>query len=423
MNVFFVNFITFLITSLFFYHKFKRLNFYVFLWIANTFSAFMSYYCVSQGYYYNTDVNLGYKLSITPYIANYLFTFIALYPFYNFNEKKICWAQSEINPQYSKFFINISLFIFVINAIFNLANVFIASQVGFHEIYESRHVEGVNLLAFSNPLLSGIYNWTSTYYQVARTIVIVLLISKLIHIKWKSKKYFFQLLMCFIPSLFAAIAGANRGGLFFLFADFIFIYLLTISLIPPKIKKVLISTIFIILGFMAFYAIQISISRFVENGNEDSLSATIRYFGEGMANLGDLYYGKVRHHPMGEMFFPEFFDVPDFNSMSDFFYYWSKNTGVPIQLFGTLFGDCYIQFGLIGAFIFIFILATVWRLLFFKYSVTYIPFVMYYFLKFGVAGLFGYGFYDKRVHVLFISLMFIAFLIRKKNNKSQTKRR
>ena len=423
MNVLFANFILFLITALFFYKKFNRINFYVFLWIANAFSAFMSYYCVSQGYYYNTDVNLGYKLPIIPYVANYLFTFIALYPFYSFNEKKVSWTLNDINLKYSNVFINISLYIFIINAILNLSNVFIASQIGFYEIYQSNQTEGVNLLSFSNPLLSTIHNWSGTYYQIVRTIIIVLLISKLIYTKWQSKKYIFQLLLCFIPSLLNSTASASRGGLFFLFADFIFIYILIKSIVPYKIKKIITSTIFIIIGFMIFFAIQISISRFVENGNEETFPATIRYFGEGMANLGDLYYGKVRHHPMGEMFFPEFFDTHIFNNPEDFFSYWSKETGVPIAFFGTLFGDCYIQFGLVGAYIFIFILTSIWKSLFFKYNITYIPFVMYYFLKFGVAGLFGYGFYDQRVHLLFIFLILTVFFIRKKHNGLQTKRR
>ena len=121
---------------------------------------------------------------------------------------------------------------------------------------------------------------------------------------------------------------------------------------------------------------------------------------------------------MGATFFPEFFNVPSFDSMLEFFQYWSNITGVPIALFGTIFGDCYIQFGMIGAFVFISIFVYLWRSLLFKYGVTYIPFVMYYFTTFGIAGLFGYGFYDERKHFLFIILILITFLLKKKQTVS-----
>lgn len=374
----------------------------------------MAYFCVSQGYYYNTDLKLGYKLSFVPYIANYFFTFIVLYPFYKFKEDRIKWDGFDVNKKFGDFFVKFSIVLFVIYGLFNLANSILVSQYGFNEIYESKHSDGVNLLAMTNPILSAIYNWSGTYYQVVRTLIIVLLISKLIQFKWKSPKYMFMLLLCFIPSLFASISGANRGGLFFLFTDFIFVYIIIKQIIPSDIKKKIITIILALSGIMIFIVIKISISRFVENGNEDTFPATIRYFGEAMANIGDLYYDKVKNHPMGEIFFPEFFDNPNFDNMLDFFQYWSNRTGVPIALFGTIFGDCYIQFGMIGAFVFVSILVFLWKSLLFKYDITYLPFVMYYFTKFGIAGLFGYGFYDERTHLLFIMLVLMSLLLRKR---------
>lgn len=106
--------------------------------------------------------------------------------------------------------------------------------------------------------------------------------------------------------------------------------------------------------------------------------------------------------------------MPTFDSMQDFFQYWSHITGVPIALFGTIFGDCYIQFGMIGAFVFITIFVFLWKFLFFKYGLTNIPFIMYYFITFGIAGLFGYGFYDERKHFLFILLVLFSFSLKKK---------
>lgn len=56
-----------------------------------------------------------------------------------------------------------------------------------------------------------------------------------------------------------------------------------------------------------------------------------------MANIGDLYYDKVKNHPMGEIFFPEFFDNPNFDNMLDFF-----NIGVIEQVFLLLYLEQYL---------------------------------------------------------------------------------
>lgn len=412
MDVLLVNLVVYILTSFFFLVRFRSINIYNVLWAGYTFTAIMAYYCVINGVYYNTDVELGYKVSIIPYIANYLFTYIVLYPFLKYDTNKIDWSVNKKKEKIVDTIITISTIAFAIYGILKAGDMVLAYQLGFNEIYEANHNDGINLLAHTNNLLALINDWGGSFYTVFRTLVIVLLILKLRRHKWKSTPLYILLSLCFLPSLFASISMANRGGLFFLFSDMLFLYLILHNYFSKKVKKWLLIAFSLLLSVMIINAVVISESRFVENGSkkETSFDATSRYFGEPMANLGDMYFEKVKNHPMGETFFPEFSNAPSFKSLGEFFDYWNKRTGVDIDYMGTLFGDCYIQFGVIGAFIYMFFLSSLWRSLFFKYRWNYIPLIMYYFNTFGIGGMFGYGFYDKRAHFFFLLLVLICLL-------------
>lgn len=417
MDILLINYFVYLITTIFFFIRFRGISVYNVLWLSYTFTAFMAYYCVKVGVYYNTDVNLGYNLPIIPYIANYLFNFIVFLPFYKFDFKDIDWSIDERKEAFVFLFITASSILFFAYGLLKIGDMFLAYQLGFNEIYEASHNEGVNLLAHTNPILALLNDWGGTLYTVFRPLVIVLLLSKLIKSKWASIPMYLLLSLCFLPSLFGSISMANRGGLFFLFSDMLFLYLLLYNQFSEKVKRRLFVVAAIILSAMIINSVLISQSRFVEGGSkeESTFNATSRYFGEPMANLGDMYYDKVKYHPMGETFFPEFSNAPNFVSLGEFFSYWNEITGVDIDYMGTLFGDCYIQFGLLGAFVFILLLSIPWRIFFFKYRLNYIPLIMYYFNTFGIGGMFGYGFYDKRIHMLFAILVFFCLFVGVRN--------
>lgn len=375
----------------------------------------MAYYCVSRGVYYNPDKNLGYKLPLFPYIANYIFTCIVLSPFYKFNAISIDWNQDLLNKKIVNILMPISIFVFTSYGLLKLGDAILANQIGFSEIYNSGHEDGVNLLAHTNPILALLNNWGGAYYSVIRSLIVTIIMSRLIQSKWKSKKMYFCLLISFFPDLASCISAANRGGIFFLMVDMLFFFFIVNRTMPSKIRNRILGIGLSSVLLMIFFSIAISNDRFVSNGvNETSFDATSRYFGEPMANLGDMYYGKVKHHLMGETFFPEFSDAPNFKSLGDFFYYWSKRIGVPIDYMGTLFGDCYIQFKTVGAFIFIIIIVFIWRHFFISYKINTIPLTQYYFRIFAVGGLFGYGFYDKNVHLFFLFLVFMCYGIKNK---------
>ena len=111
------------------------------------------------------------------------------------------------------------------------------------------------------------------------------------------------------------------------------------------------------LGVMFFYILAISVSR--ANGDADvAIDRIFRYFGEPFLNLGLVYWNSTDVHTYGLRFFPKLIEwvggleLPDSkygaDALRDF---WTRVYGVNMYYFKTFFGDLYMEFGVIGAFI------------------------------------------------------------------------
>ena len=103
------------------------------------------------------------------------------------------------------------------------------------------------------------------------------------------------------------------------------------------------------------------------------------YFGQPTLNAC-YFQDRVNNHPMGK----RFLDIRDSkNDTSLFRDYWEQKTGAQgqIQLFKTCYGDLYLEFGLVGAFLFIIMYSFVWDKTVIKHFINpvYIPFLWIYF--------------------------------------------
>ena len=111
------------------------------------------------------------------------------------------------------------------------------------------------------------------------------------------------------------------------------------------------------LGVLAFYAIAISFAR-VDGDVDVAVNRLFRYFGEPFLNLGLVYWNSTDVHTYGIRFFPKLlelfggFELPDskygIDALREF---WSNVYRVNMYYFKTLFGDLYIEFGLVGSFV------------------------------------------------------------------------
>ena len=160
----------------------------------------------------------------------------------------------------------------------------------------------------------------------------------------------------FISNVVPPILQGNRGSIFFSFFSLFFIYTCFSSDIPAKLKKVIYSLVLVALGVLLFYVLMISIYR--AKGDADvAIGRIFRYFGEPFLNLGLVYWNSTDVHTYGVRFFPKFvefagIELPDskygVDALREF---WTRVYGVNMYYFKTLFGDLYMEFGVVGAFI------------------------------------------------------------------------
>jgi oligosaccharide repeat unit polymerase len=136
----------------------------------------------------------------------------------------------------------------------------------------------------------------------------------------------------------------------------------------------------------------------------------LRYFGESFPNLGFLFWEKVARHPMGERLFPNFFIDNErllYNSVDESYQYWMGITGVPVLNFKTYFGDLYIEFGIIGAFIFVVVSFILMKLFFNRKVTIYSLPILYYYFQLCV---FAFAGFTKGGHTSFFQLSIVVLI-------------
>ena len=189
-------------------------------------------------------------------------------------------------------------------------------------------------------------------------------------------------------------------------------YVLFKKYLPPKVlRKVhLIGVVFA--SAIVFYSVSITIARYQDPSQ--SSSGILRYFGECFPNLNFYIWDKVKIHPMGLRFFPEILKpelLTNWDSTSTMYAYWHHITGVPVLIFKTLFGDLYIDFGVMGAFVilcvFFKLLCSILRNGVTYYNISYVLF-FYQIVVFGFAGFTQIGGFNNLLIVCMV--LFNVFL-------------
>lgn len=420
MTVLILNFVAYLIWSMYAYKKRKKYTLYFFVVLFYTFMSFLSIYTISNGTYYDAmgkfDIN---KLSYTPYILCFITYYILFYPL-----KKIEIGPDNSESLFSKNFYLIMKIWVIFFFLFTCLKFYEALETvstGLGAAYDARHNEGEVLFTYSNPILQK-FNGYGTFLLRA-TSPIAMYFSIIGMYKGKINKHYaaFIIILCFAPFLFESIGQGTRGGLFMSMFKIIFFLVLMWKYIPSKFKLTIIK-IFLFISFgILFYSWIITLDRI---GEKNGMSSIFRYFGESFPNLGLQYWDQVKHHPWGARLFPNLlFDDNYINlgSTNDTFSFWEMYTGVPVLYFKTFFGDLYIEFGTIIALLITFLLSFLMcKFLNIKIlGVCQLPLCFLYFeiVTFAFAGMYfrgSFGFFQLEITVA-ITLMLYFFFIRKKN--------
>ena len=225
------------------------------------------------------------------------------------------------------------------------------------------------------------------------------------------------LLIGFGATIIPSLLKGSRGSLFFNFFALLFIYTIFKDDISVRMKKRIYGSALCALGLLAFYAIVISFAR-VDGDVDVAFNKIFRYFGEPFLNLGLVYWDSTDVHTYGIRFFPKLlelfggFELPDskygIDALREF---WSNVYRVNMYYFKTLFGDLYIEFGLIGSFIVgLLTVAAGWFAKTIKNPLL-CHFLLYYYARVIVLwGIFGYGLLQDVVVDLTYAIVFWIIL-------------
>lgn len=221
------------------------------------------------------------------------------------------------------------------------------------------------------------------------------------------------LVLGFCAYVIPPILNGSRGGMFFDFFIMIYIYLNFSSEIPVKMKKLLYAFVILVLLGLVFYALVVSVAR-AKGDSDVAVFRIFRYFGEPFLNLGLVYWNSTDVHTYGVRFFPKVLEWVGGLELPDSKYgaeglreFWTHIYGVNMYYFKTLFGDLYMEFGVIGSYVVVIVLALVARFVKKLKNSFLCHFIMFYYARNVVIyGIFGFGMDQKIVVDLAYAIVF-----------------
>lgn len=353
MAILFFNALLYFGVFFYYWKKDKGWNLFNFLILYYAVIASMGWIILYNGIY---ERLLGDKSNVSLSIMPYFLCFISFFVFFHPLHKLSKNVQITVPPiKWINKIVILWLIIMMMYTVLRAVEASITIKMGLGEAYALRHMEGETLFDYSdNIFLRRLGNVGSILQECTVPLIILYCIDNLQ--KRRNKKLIlFLIVFSFLPNIFMGIAIASRGNLYSVFLKMIFFILLFKKHVSSKIKKIVIVIFCASLSFMAFYSLMITESRMENSRVETPMSSIVRYFGEPFPNLGYSFWGKVKYHPMGERLFPEIYGTKklEFESTSDRYLYWERVTHVPVLNFKTMFGDLYIEFGVVGALIFV----------------------------------------------------------------------
>jgi oligosaccharide repeat unit polymerase len=282
--------------------------------------------------------------TIEPYMFVVLCLLIFIYPlrYYEYRPLSNDKYKEELIP---KPIFNFFILLSYIQLFITLYSIYKLKDISYVDIYTAGH-EGESIEVLTGPMHT-LDRYTLGFYSVGFPFLLFQLINNLLRDIGKRSKNIYLLCIVVLPSLLSGVAGASRGGIVFAVVNLFFFYILFQNQFPKRIKKILLISVISATVIMSSVIYAITYSRLGENS--DAVEYGIgQYAGESYINVVIDYWDKVKYHPMGERLFD-----PNRNSTSIFFDKWTAKTGVSMPKFKTMPIDIYIDFGKIGAIIFI----------------------------------------------------------------------
>lgn len=359
MDILLINFVLYIVYTLYIFKKNFKFSLYHLAWSWFTLIAFMGYYAYMIGAYSTIFKDDG-KFVIEPFLFCFLSVFLLLLPIRKFQSDYSIESYLELDQRKLAKLGSILLFFELLRFIVNfILFVTIFSTTGLSDAYENYHTEGssaLNLAEWQLKILWITQHIHDSFFWFIPMIAIVTLNNKDII----SRKWLWITFFTMSAEVLGYLSRSARGELLYLILKIGMMMALLWPCLESAIKKRVISASMLLGGLLFVYAIYITIDRF-ENSDLDTADGIFRYLGEPFPNLGNQLWENVRNHPMGLRFLPFLFGFEETSSsVGDYQDFWEMFVGVPMLNFKTIYGDFYIEFGKYGGLIGIFILSMIW---------------------------------------------------------------
>lgn len=345
----------------------------------------MGYITVQTGIYQAVHGTVC-KFPYEPYVLEFLFYLIFMWPFRNFRSRSIVIDSVPFLNGRLRSILKVLLFSY---SFYFLLMVKVAIYVfgqGVGEAYDATHFEGTTLYQYSNFeskilwICGSLYDWTSP-------IIIIYALYGIISKRngWTFKFNSFCILYILGIYFLNCISTGQRGGIFFFSVRLLFVFVPFWTQIPKKAKRyIVLFAPYVVLLFLT-YAISMTLYRVDDSTTETPLTSVLRYLGEPYPHLGNAFWNKVFFYPMGTRLYPFIFEpatiISNANSLGDQHAVWEILTGVPILNYKTLYGDFYVDFGPYIPFAIIFIYSLILKFFTMKGKVTFASYpILYYYI-------------------------------------------
>lgn len=357
------------------------------------------------------------SVSLIPYILCFFCVAVLIYPLRKVYYNNIRFEDIPYNRT-TNFFINMWIINTIIYFFLKIYEWSIVSVLGFGEIYYTASVEGSlsELLYRGNMFLYKFNNFNvNLSYSFTPFVFSYVLYGLIKHKIIKRRAYFIIGLVCII-NIISALAKGSRGHLFFTFWSLLFYITIFFNQFNKMMRKKIIVGTLLLLFVLLLYSALISVSRITNSTTavETPLTSVLRYFGEAFPNLSNLFWEQVKHHPDGTRLFPYLFgDKYSAISVQDGYSYWQSYTGVPVLCFKTIYGDLYIEFGVIIPLFIIGTLSLVFKTFIGNRKISFwkISFIYWYF-DLVLQGVFGFNKAGNSNLIVFIAIFLVSFIVK-----------
>lgn len=345
-----LNFLLFFFTSIIFWKKDKRMSLRFVVMLFYTITAFASYYCMlidalEQYVIYRNDDN-----SIIPFLLNYL-CILSLSLLLSGYEKCIDSGTIQAFVK-NRFFRSAEIIIVVINIIYIIMMYFYAQillEIGFEEVYEMIHEDTV-IFTFDNSIMNVLFYRSKDIIRFVFPYFLLLQFSKL-SLGYEKTRSIILILSLVIPELVYCILLSNRGGMVFCLANVLFFLIVFWDRFGKPLKRKIIGAGVVILSFSIFYMFLITLARSDDDVDKAKDTYILGYFAQTYCNLGwevwdadGKFIGGARKFP-GLLKMLGLYKEPALEGLLTINYYYEEESGFPITLFKSFWGDLYCEFG------------------------------------------------------------------------------